>query len=71
MAYLVAETHGLKSIAKYSMRNDNSNLDLNGLLPFLHWLDEQLAQAIATVQAEEEGTSGNFYLGLVQPPLVR
>jgi hypothetical protein len=36
-------------------------------LPFLEWLDNRLAQAIATLHAEEGNSSGSSYPNLIQP----
>lgn len=58
----------MKSIGKCPARSCGSNSDLNGLLPFLQWLDERLAQAIASLQLEETGGNVTPYSGLIQPP---
>jgi AAA+ superfamily predicted ATPase len=65
--YPVGKSDSLRHAAKYPTGNPIDSTDFNGLLPFLEWLDQRLAQALATIQAEEAETGVTSYPGLMQP----
>ncbi|PZO52918.1 MAG: ATP-binding protein [Phormidesmis priestleyi] len=57
----------MRDFARRPTRDGTSSADLNGLLPFLEWVDKRLAHAIAALPTEEGKGSSNPFPGLIQP----